>query len=56
MIDLENLGTGGAGGLITSLLAFFGIKSKVERIDKDLQDHKKTVVYTDTFQATIEPL
>ena len=45
MADLESLGIGGGGGFLGAILGFFGIKYQVNRIDKDLQSHKKTVVY-----------
>ena len=50
MADLESLGIGGGGGFIGALLGFFGFRSLVNRIDKDLQAHKKIVVYDDRFK------
>jgi hypothetical protein len=55
-VDFENLGIGGGGGLLGALFGFFGVKWKIDRVDKDLQKHKGAVVYTKTFDATIDPL
>jgi hypothetical protein len=55
-MDLENLGASGGSGLLGAILGFFGIKYRIDRVEKDLRDHKKVVVYDKTFKATIDPL
>lgn len=55
-MNLENIGISGGSGLFGAILGFLGIKSRIDRVDKDLQDHKKEVVYTKTFEATITPV
>jgi len=59
-MNLDNLGYGAGGGLISGLITAiavaFGFKSRLDRQDKDINSLKKNVVYKDTFEATLKPI
>ena len=55
--DFKDIGMGAGGGtFLGALLAIIGFKSRLDGMDKRFEEHKKTVVYTDTFEATIKPM
>ena len=55
--DLKDIGAGiGGGGLLGAILTWIGFKSRIDGMEKRFEDHKKTVVYEDTFNATIKPM
>ena len=55
--DLKDIGMGAGGGTsLGALLAIIGFKSRIDGMEKRFEEHKKTVVYEDTFNATVKPM
>ena len=55
--DLKDIGAGvGGGGLLGAILTWVGFKSRIDGMEKRFEEHKKTVVYEDTFEATVNPM
>lgn len=49
-MELENLGYGAGGGIFGAIVGFFGLKSRIDDVKKDFDEHKKRVVYRDTCE------
>ena len=47
-------GAGGAGALFGTFLAFIGFKQRLDSQDKRISKLAESVVYEDTFKATVE--
>jgi len=48
--EIQQYGTSGIAGIAGIVLGWFGLKSRVRRMEKDLHQHKKDVVYKTQFQ------
>ena len=51
-IDIESAAGGAGGGIMGALLAFFGIKQRVDRVDKDIDVMRDGVVWRNTCDKT----
>ena len=49
---IEKGATAGGGGILGALLGFFGVKSKIDSVDKRVNDLTKVVQFEKTCEAT----
>ena len=47
--SFESFGIPGLSAITGMVLGWFGLKSKICRVDKDLSELKKNIVFTDVF-------
>lgn len=50
-MDIEAAGAGAGGGLVSAVLAWFGIKQRLDRNDKDIQRLQDGTVWRETCAA-----
>ncbi len=55
-MDIDNLGYGAGGGIISAILVALGLKSRMDKQDEKIRDIQKTVMYKDTCDATHKPI
>lgn len=52
-MDIESIGAGaGAGGLMSAVLTWLGVKQRFDRVDSDLDNLKDKVVWRETCRIT----
>ena len=49
-MDIENIGYSAGSGVIGAILIALGLKSRMDRQDKDVNSLKQSVIYKDTFE------
>ncbi len=55
-MDIEDVGKGGAGGILGALMAWLGFKSQINNIEKKVNRLCNEVRYKDTCDATHKPI
>ncbi len=50
MLNSDDIGTGAGGGIIGTVLAWLGFKSRINSIEKKIEAISKSVVYMDVFR------
>ena len=55
-MEIEDVGKGGAGGLLGAFFAWWGFKLKISDIDKKLDRLCVEVQFKDTCEATHKPI
>ncbi len=55
-MDIEDVGKGGAGGILGALMAWLGFKSQINNIEKKVDRLCNEVQYKDTCEATHKPI
>ena len=55
-MDIDNLGYGAGGGVVTAILTILGFKSRMDKQDKEIKEIRETVMYKDTCDATHKPI
>ncbi len=49
-MDIDNLGYGAGGGLVSAILVALGWKARLDRQDHEIMNLKTKVVYKDVFE------
>ena len=55
-MDIESVGAGAGGGALSAILAWFGIKQRLDRQDKDIEKIQEGTIWRSTCNATHEGL